>query len=31
MNLNRDITIHQLETQKFHQVPQIFTRSIERK
>ena len=31
MNLNRDITIHQLETQKFHQVPQIFSRSIERK
>lgn len=28
---NRDITIHQLETQKFHQVPQLFTRSIERK
>lgn len=31
MNLNRDITIHQLETQKFHPVPQIFSRSIERK
>ena len=29
MNANRDITIHQLETQKFHQVPQLFTRSIE--
>lgn len=29
MNTNRDITIHQLETQKFHQVPQLFTRSIE--
>lgn len=28
---NRDITIHQLETQKFHQIPQLFTRSIERK
>lgn len=31
MNANRDITIHQLETQKFHQVPQLFTRSIEHK
>ncbi|MCO4567976.1 replication initiation protein Rep [Streptococcus infantarius subsp. infantarius] len=31
MNLNRDITIHQLETQKFYPIPQIFSRSIERK
>lgn len=28
---SRDITIHQLETEKFHQVPQVFTRSIEHK
>lgn len=27
----KDITIHQLETQKFHQIPQLFTRTIERK
>ncbi|VTS27426.1 MULTISPECIES: replication initiator protein A [Streptococcus] len=31
MLVNRDITIHQLETQVFYQVPQLFTRTIERK
>lgn len=31
MSVSRDITIHQLETQKFHQVPQLFSRRIERK
>ncbi|SDB22460.1 Replication initiator protein A (RepA) N-terminus [Streptococcus henryi] len=27
----RDITIHQLETQKFHPVPQLFSRTIQKK